>query len=70
MVYICEFEDLEPLAAEQVILSLQAYLYFVSRVILQGQWQSDVAKPNEMLLLNQFYGLSNVLCMENILQVV
>ena len=34
MVYISQFEDLEPLAAKQVILSLQANLYFVLWVFL------------------------------------
>ena len=34
MVHICKFEDLEPLTAKQVILSLQTYLHSVLRVFL------------------------------------
>ena len=34
MVYICQFEDLEPLVSKQVILSLQAYLDFMLWVFL------------------------------------
>ena len=70
MVYICQFKDLEPLASKQVILSLQAYLNFVLWVFFCWQGQCDVTKPDKMLLLYHLNGLSNILCMENVLQVV